>query len=72
MLDVHPPEHPAHTWRDFIIHIATIAVGLLIAIGLEQTVEAIHRAHERRDLRESLRRESEQIHRRSAAGLRCR
>jgi hypothetical protein len=27
------------TWKDFFIHIAAIAVGLLIAIGLEQTVE---------------------------------
>ncbi len=48
MLDVHPPHHAASTWRDFLIHIATICVGLLIAIGLEQTIEAIHRAQERR------------------------
>ncbi len=50
MLDVHPPHHPVHTWRDFLIHIATICVGLLIAIGLEQTVEALHRRHESVDL----------------------
>ena len=48
MLDIHPPHHAASTWRDFFIHIATICIGLLIAIGLEQTVEAIHRAQERR------------------------
>ena len=47
MLDVHPPHEAAHTWKDFLIHIATICVGLLIAIGLEQTVEALHRHHER-------------------------
>jgi hypothetical protein len=45
MLDVHPPEHAAHTWRDFFIHIATIVVGLLIAVGLEQSVELSHRRH---------------------------
>ncbi len=39
MLDVHPPEHTPHTWRDFFLHIATIVIGLLIAIGLEQSVE---------------------------------
>jgi hypothetical protein len=39
MLDVHPPHHAASTWRDFFIHIATIVIGLLIAIGLEQTVD---------------------------------
>jgi hypothetical protein len=45
MLDVHPPEHAAHSWRDFFIHIATIVIGLLIAIGLEQTVEYLHHRH---------------------------
>ena len=61
MLDVHSPHHTPHTWRDFIIHIATICVGLLIAVGLEQAVEAINRHHERGDLRESLAHENEQI-----------
>lgn len=42
MLDVHPPHEAAHTWKDFFIHIATIVIGLLIAVGLEQTVEYIH------------------------------
>jgi hypothetical protein len=51
MLDVHPPQHAAHTWRDFFIHIATIVLGLLIAIGLEQSVEAIHHRHQRQELR---------------------
>ncbi len=39
MLDVHPPHHAANSWRDFFIHIATIVVGLLIAVGLEQAVD---------------------------------
>lgn len=52
MLDVHPPQHPAHTWTDFFIHIATIVIGLLIAIGLEQTVEYLHHRHEARHARE--------------------
>ena len=54
MLDVHPPHHAANSWRDFFIHIATITVGLLIAIGLEQTVEAIHHHHQRRELEQQL------------------
>jgi hypothetical protein len=54
MLDVHPPEHTPHTWRDFFIHIATIVVGLLIAIGLEQFVEAIQHHHQRIELEEAL------------------
>lgn len=54
MLDVHPPHHAAHTWRDFFIHIATIVVGLLIAVVLEQTVEHFHHQHQVSQLRESL------------------
>jgi hypothetical protein len=45
MLDVHPPHHSTNTWRDFFIHIATIVLGLLIAIGLEQAVEWLHHHH---------------------------
>jgi hypothetical protein len=54
MLDVHPPHRPTHTWKDFFIHIATIAVGLLIAIGLEQTVEYLHHRHQLHDLHNQL------------------
>ena len=54
MLDVHPPHHAANTWRDFLIHIATIVVGLLIAVGLEQAVEAIHHHQVRENLRRAL------------------
>jgi hypothetical protein len=59
MLDVHPPHQPTHTWRDFFIHIATIVLGLLIAIGLEQLVERIHQRYELRETREALARELE-------------
>jgi hypothetical protein len=45
MLDIHPAHHAATTWRDFFIHIATIVLGLLIAISLEQTVEYLHHRH---------------------------
>jgi hypothetical protein len=46
MLDVHPPHAAVHTWKDFFIHIATIVVGLIIAVGLEQTVEYFHHQHQ--------------------------
>jgi hypothetical protein len=52
MLDVHPAHHAATTWRDFFIHIATIALGLLLAVGLEQGVEVIHHRHEANHARE--------------------
>jgi hypothetical protein len=59
MLDVHPPHTATHTWKDFWIHLGTISAGLLIAIGLEQSVEAIHRVHERHVLMDDLRAEAE-------------
>ena len=54
MLDVHPAHHAASTWRDFFIHIATIVLGLLIAIGLEQSVEWVHHRNQRHHLEEDL------------------
>ena len=57
MIDIHPPHHAATTWRDFFIHIATIVLGLLIAIGLEQTVERVHRHTEAREARENIKQE---------------
>ena len=54
MLDVHPPHNPTHTWRDFFIHIATIVIGLLIAVGLEQSVEYFHHRHQLYEAREAI------------------
>ena len=58
MLDVHMP-HATHTWKDFWIHLGTITAGLLIAISLEQSVELLHRLHQRHELEASLRAEGE-------------
>jgi hypothetical protein len=60
MLDVHPPHHAANTLRDFLIHIVTIVIGLLIAIGLEQGVEMLHERHSIRESHEALQREYEE------------
>jgi hypothetical protein len=57
VLDVHPPEHGIHGFRDFIVHLLTITVGLLIALGLENAVEALHHRHQRREAETTLRRE---------------
>lgn len=61
MLDVHAPHEALHTWKGFFIHIATIVVGLFIAVALEQSVEAINRHNEVTALREDLHQESRQI-----------
>jgi hypothetical protein len=52
MLDVHAPHQTVHTWKDFLVHIAAIAIGLFLALALEKLAEY---AHERRQLTEARR-----------------
>src|SRR6185437_9475636 len=59
MIDIHPAHHAATSRREFFIHIATIVLGILIALGLEQTIEVIHHYHQRRQLEEDLREEAQ-------------
>ena len=54
MLEVHPAPHAAHGWRDFFVHIATIVIGLLIALGLGQLAEGIHHRSEVREARDAI------------------
>jgi alkylation response protein AidB-like acyl-CoA dehydrogenase len=55
MFDVHAPHQTIHTWKDFLIHIAAITIGLLLAVGLEQTVEYVHHRHQRWQIEEQMR-----------------
>lgn len=59
MLDVHPPHEAAHSWRDILIHLATITIGLFIALSLEGCVERQHHRHLVREARENIRTEME-------------
>jgi len=45
MLDVHSPHHPIVTWKEFLVHLGTITIGLLIALSLEGWVEWMHHRH---------------------------
>jgi len=58
MIDIHVPQ-ATHTWKDFWIHLGTIAAGLLIAISLEQSVEKLHQLHQRHELEAALQAEGE-------------
>jgi hypothetical protein len=58
-MEVHPPEHPIMTWKQFFIHMSTICLGLLIALGLEQLAEDLHHRHQLHVLREALQAEDE-------------
>jgi hypothetical protein len=54
MLDVHAPHGPTHGWRDFLSHIAAIAIGLLLALALEKLAEYIHERRQLTDARREL------------------
>ena len=66
MLDVHAPEHGINGLRDFFIHLLTITAGLLIALGLEASVEAMHHRHQRQEaealIREEIRNNLNYLH----------
>jgi len=57
MLDVHAPHGRVHGFRDFLLHLFTITIGLLIALGLEGCVEWRHHRHLVAEARENLRSE---------------
>jgi hypothetical protein len=54
MIEVQDAVHAASSWREFFVHIATIVLGLLIAVGLEQTVEHIHHLHQAYQVEQAL------------------
>ncbi len=68
-MDVHAPHEPIHTWRDFVLHLLTITIGLLIALGLEAAVETLHHRHIVREARENIHRELEQNEKSAAEDL---
>jgi hypothetical protein len=53
-MDIHKPK-AAHSIREFLIEIGTIVCGILIALGLEQGVEWLHKPHLRHEAREAIR-----------------
>ncbi len=58
-MDVHPPHEPVHTWRDALIHLGIVTVGLFIALMLEAAVEHWHHRELVHEARENIRRELE-------------
>jgi hypothetical protein len=57
MLDVHAPHEKIHGIRDFLLHLFTITVGLLIALALEGCVERWHHRELRNEADANLRQE---------------
>jgi hypothetical protein len=53
-VDVHPPHEPIRSIREFLVHILAISIGLLIAVGLEASVEWAHHRRLVREARENI------------------
>ena len=53
-MDVHPPHSPIHSVKEFLVHLLAITIGLLIALGLESSVEWVHHRHVAREARENI------------------
>ena len=53
-MEIHKP-HAAKTWREFLVELATITAGILIALTLEQVIEWQHASHRAREARENIR-----------------
>jgi hypothetical protein len=51
-MDIHAPEGPTNSFRDFAIHIVIVTIGILIALGLEGVRESIHNHRQVTETRE--------------------
>jgi hypothetical protein len=58
-MDIHKPK-PWRDWHELLKEIGTIVVGVLIAIGAEQAVEALHHRAQAHEMARKLRVESEE------------
>ncbi len=61
-MEIHSPEAPIHSWRDFAIHLVIITIGLFIALSLEGLVEYVHHRHLLHEARANIRQEIEDDH----------
>jgi hypothetical protein len=52
-MEIHGPEGPTNSFKDFAIHIVIVTIGILIALGLEGVREAIYVRRIVRDAREN-------------------
>lgn len=41
-MDIHPPYGPIHSFKDFVLHLLTVILGILIALSLEGLIEWRH------------------------------
>src|SRR5579872_3806991 len=55
-VEIHKPK-AVHNWRELLTEIGVIVIGVLLALGAEQTVEALHWQAKVRDVQDAMRQE---------------
>jgi hypothetical protein len=53
-MEIHAPDRPFHSWRDVLLHLGVVTIGILIALGLESLVEWRHHQALAREARENI------------------
>jgi hypothetical protein len=56
-MEIHGPEGPTNSFKDFAVHIVIVTIGILIALGLEGVRETIYEHRTVREARENFRAE---------------
>jgi len=67
-MEIHPP-HPVHSFRQFLLQLLTITVGILIALGLEGIAESRHHHRIVREVKSNLKIEIDGNNRSLEVGL---
>jgi hypothetical protein len=52
-MEIHGPQGPTNSFKDFVIHIVIVTIGILIALGLEGVRETIYEHRTVREAREN-------------------
>ena len=53
-MEIHAPDKPIHSKKEFLFHMFTVVLGILIALALEGVVEWAHHRAEVREARANI------------------
>jgi hypothetical protein len=53
-MDIHPPTHPILSFKEALVHLGIVTVGILIALSLEGLLEWQHHRHLVREANENI------------------
>ena len=68
-MEIHHPEKPIHSKKDFIVHMLTVVLGILLALGFEAVVQWGHHRALVREARENIAAEIENNRKALSDGL---